>query len=122
MSKVDTAEQKAIERTIDLYIEGGRKGDSRVMRQAFHPDAIIYRRNEGRASGGPIQGLYDLVDSKPAAKAIDYTVTVLNLEKDIAIARIDIPDWSGAHFTDMFALVKDGEDWKIITKLYHIHQ
>ena len=120
-SKMSSDTEAAIKRTIDTYIEGGRKGDSQIMRQAFHPDAIIYGVHDGEAGGGAIQGLYDLVDGKPPAGDIPYTVTVLNQETDIAIVRLDIPDWAGTHYTDMFAMLKDGEDWKIITKLWHVH-
>jgi len=115
-------DKEKIIQTIEQYLEGGRKGDSKYMKEAFLPDAIIYGVRDGKAGGGPIQLLYDLVDGKPAAGDIPYEMTVLSVEQDIAIVRLDIPNWGGNHYTDMFAMVKDGDEWKIITKIYHTHQ
>ena len=115
-------EYDAIIQTMDKYIEGGRQGSGKVMSEAFHAGANIYAFSHGEVVGGPIQLLYDLVDSKAPAGTIEYSIASIELETDIAMVRLEIPDWNGAHYTDMFTLLKtESGEWKIISKVSHIH-
>lgn len=111
------SEREAVLRTIDLYIEGGRTGSGAVMKRAFHDGANIY----SAGGGGPIQLLFDLVDGKPPAKEIPYTVPHLEIADDVAMARVEIDNWAGARYTDMFTLLKTGDGWKIVSKVSHKH-
>lgn len=113
----DADERDAIAATIDTYIDGGRRGSGEVMKQAFHQGANIY----SSAGGGPIQLLFDLVDSKPPANNIPYVVANLDIAGDIAMARVEIDDWAGTKYTDMFTLLKDGGEWKIVSKVSYKH-
>lgn len=108
-------DRAAVLEVIDQYIDGGRKGSGDVMRKAFLDGAVIHTAN----AGGPIQLLYDLVDSKPPAGAIPYAVTNLDVAGTVAMARVDIDDWAGAKYTDMFTLVKTGGEWKMASKVSH---
>lgn len=110
-------ERAAIARTIDTYIEGGRKGRGEIMKAAFIEGANIY----SAAGGGPIQLLFDLVDSKPPANEIPYTIALVSVGGNIAMARVEIPDWAGAHYTDMFTLLKTADGWRIVSKVSHRH-
>lgn len=110
-------ERATISKTIDIYIDGGRKGSSEVMREAFHDGATIYTAT----AGGPIQLLYDLVDSKPPANDIPYSIANLDVAGNIAMARVEIDDWAGTRYSDMFTLVKAGDDWKIVSKVSYKH-
>lgn len=38
---------------------------------------------------------------------------------DVAVVSID-SRFGDTSFDDMFTLVKDGDDWKIVSKVYHI--
>lgn len=113
----DAGERAAIAKTIDTYIDGGRNGSSEVMRKAFHDGATIYTAT----AGGPIQLLYDLIDGKPPANDIPYSITNLDMTGTIAMARVEIDDWAGTRYSDMFTLVKVGDDWKIVSKVSYKH-
>lgn len=113
----ETGDDAAIAEVIDTYIDGGRKGSGDVMRKAFHEGATIHTAT----AGGPIQLLFDLVDGKPPANDIPYTIALVSVAENIAMARVEIPDWAGAHYTDMFTLVKTGEGWKIVSKVSYRH-
>lgn len=110
---------KEIAQTIDTYIEGGRQGSSRIMQQAFHPGANIYGFVDGQLVGGPIQKLFDLVDSRPPAGEIAYNIAGLEAMQDVAMVRVDIDDWAGAKYCDMFTLVKSDGQWLITSKVSH---
>lgn len=112
-------EYKGIAQAIDTYIDGGRQGSSKIMQQAFHPGANIYGFVNGQLVGGPIQKLYDLVDSRPPAGEIAYNIASLEAMEDVAMVRVDIDDWAGAKYCDMFTLVKSDGKWQITSKVSH---
>lgn len=112
-------EYKRIAQTIDTYIDGGRQGSSKVMKQAFHPGANIYGFVDGQLVGGPIQKLYDLVDSRPPAGEIAYNIASLEAMEDVAMVRVDIDDWAGTKYCDMFTLVRNDGEWLITSKVSH---
>ena len=35
--------------------------------------------------------------------------------------RLEIEDWTGHRFTDMFTLLKMDGQWKIVSKVFHLH-
>lgn len=113
------SEYKAIAAAVDIYIDGGRQGSSEIMKQAFHPGANVYGFVDGQLIGGPIQMLYDLVDSRPPAGDIPYTIARLEAMEDVAMVRVDIDNWNGAKYCDMFTLVKAEGQWKITSKVSH---
>lgn len=47
----------------------------------------------------------------------NYKLTTLDVEGDAAILRIE-SQFGPDKYADMFTLVKDGSDWKIISKIY----
>jgi len=112
-------EYEAVARTVENYIEGGRQGSAEIMKKAFHPGANIFGYVDGHPAGGPIQLLYDMVEGR-AAGDIPYEITLLDITGNIAMLKLDIPDWGGKHYTDMFTLLKmDDGEWKIVSKVSH---
>ena len=111
-----TSEMSEIVKTVEYYIDGGRKGSGDTMKKAFHPAATIYSKN----GGGPIQLLFDMVEGKPA-KDIPYTISAVDIKEDIAMVRIEIDSWLGNKYTDMFTMIKTDGEWKIISKVSYTH-
>lgn len=116
---VDIKEYDAIRKTLGLYIEGGRRGQSAVMRPAFHPNAVMYGGPGESLGGGPIKGLFDYIDGHPPATGVSAQITQIEVQNQIAFARVESDNWNGARFSDMFLLVKDNGAWKILTKVFH---
>jgi hypothetical protein len=118
---VNLGEYQAISRVLNLYIEGGRQGKSAIMKPAFHPDAMIYGGPGDKTEGGPISTLFSYIDSHPAAPQLQAQVVKIEVQNQIAFARVESDNWNGARFSDMFLLVKDGAQWKILTKTFHAY-
>ncbi|EJM62075.1 nuclear transport factor 2 family protein [Pseudomonas sp. GM48] len=116
---VDINEYEAIEKAIGLYIEGGRQGKSSVMKPAFHASAVMYGGPGESVEGGPIKGLFEYIDSHPAAPDLNAHITNIEVQNQVAFARIESDNWNGARYSDMFLLVKDNGSWKILTKVFH---
>jgi hypothetical protein len=110
---------KGIVAAVDLYIEGGRKGDSKITRKAFAPNATMSWSEKGKSVTVPIQALYDYVDKSGAQAVTRGEIKVGARTATTAIVSVDT-QFGAVKFTDMFALVRDGDDWKIVAKVYHV--
>ena len=107
-----------IRKALDAYIEAALKGDSNIAKPVFGELATIsYSENEKMISA-PIQVLFDYYDQTGPHHA-EYDITSLEVAGNVAIVRID-SKFGEVAFDDMFALVKDGNDWKIVSKVYNV--
>jgi len=114
-------DREAITRTIQTYIDGGKSGKSDDMKPAFHEGATIYGYIGPDLFGGPIQALFDWVDANPAATELKSNITTIEIEGTIATARVELDNWTGHKFTDMFTLLKTDGKWEIISKVFYLH-
>lgn len=115
------SEKEAIERTIKTYIKGGISGRSDEMKPAFHDGATIYGYIGPDLFGGPIQGLYDWNGSNGPAADLKPEIASIDIEGSIATVRLELDNWTGHKFTDMFTLLKTDGEWKIISKVFYLH-
>ncbi|MCK9800904.1 nuclear transport factor 2 family protein [Pseudomonas sp. MAFF 302030] len=116
-------EYKAIVEVLNHYNEGGKQANSRLMKPAFSQQATIFGVDaDGQLTGGPIQGLFDIIDSafRPSPEAQGVIVNV-DIVGTAASARIDTNDISGFCFTDFFNLLKVDGQWTVVSKIYHTH-
>ncbi|WP_153398739.1 nuclear transport factor 2 family protein [Chryseobacterium vaccae] len=109
-------QKKAILKAIDLYVEAGRKGDGNIAKPAFASTATMSWSEAGALKSVPIQVLFDGFSAAEPMEA-NYKLTTLDVEGDAAIVRIE-SQFGPNKYADMFTLVKDGNDWKIISKIY----
>ena len=115
------SESDAITAAVQPYIDGAISGSSETMKAAFHPDATIYGYIGPDLFGGPIQGLYDWHDSNGAAADLQSSIVNIDIEGTIATVRLELDNWTGHKFTDMFTLLKTDGEWKIISKVFYLH-
>ncbi len=118
---VNLGDYEAITNTIQLYIDGGKTGDTARMKEAFHPDATIFGYVGAELFAGPIQQLFDWNDQNGAAKELEGRITSIDLNGTVATVRLELDNWTGHRFTDLFTLLKVGGQWKIINKVFHLH-
>jgi len=113
----------AILDVLNQYNEGGKQANSALMKPAFSDQATIFGVDDnGNLSGGPIEGLFDTIDTafrpSPDAQAAVVRVDIVGTA---ASARIDTDDISGFRFTDFFNLLKINGRWSVVSKIYHTH-
>lgn len=116
-------EYQAIVEVLNKYNEGGKQAKSSVMKPAFSDQATIFGVDaESKLVGGPIQGLFDTIDTafRPSPEAQGVTVNI-DIVGTAASARIDTNDISGFCFTDFFNLLKVEGQWTVVSKIYHTH-
>lgn len=121
MQEINVSDYEAIKAALNKYLEAGRQGKSSVLRPAAYKDAIMYSAADGKVEGGSISALFDYLDNNPAAPNLKAEITAVDIAGNIAYAKVESDNWNGARYTDMFLLVKDGDVWKILTKVFHTH-
>ena len=111
--------QKAIEEVVGKYIEAGQIADSSIMKPVFHENAQMCGPAEEGAFSGPIQALYDFVDSNGPATDLDMRIVSITVSDERAASVVLQPDpWHGKNYTDHFHLLKIDGTWKIMSKIY----
>lgn len=114
-----TPEQLAgIRKALDLYTEAAIKGDSKIAEPAFAKTATMSFAKNDTLVSVPIQALFDYYNTD-CPQAASYEISVCDVADDAAIVRIESL-FGETRFADMFTLVKDGDDWKITSKIYHV--
>lgn len=116
-----SSEESAVSRTLATYINGGVSGRSDDMRSAFHANATIHGYIGEELFGGPIQLLFEWVDSNGPAAGLTHEIANIDIQETIATARVECHNWGGHRFTDMFTLLKSDGEWKIVSKVFYLH-
>ena len=70
---------------------------------------------------GPIQGLYDWNDKNGAATELEARIANIDIVGTVATVRLELDNWTGHKFTDLFILLKVDCDWKIMNKVFYLH-
>ena len=117
----DVREHDAIAKTLQHYIDGTRSGNGDDMKPAFHKDATIFGYAGADLFGGPIQQLFDWSDENGPAAALQARVASIDLVGTVAIVRLELTNLNSARYTDMFTLLKVDGEWKIMSKVFHLH-
>lgn len=106
-----TDDRAAITRTIETYVNGGRSGKGDDMKPVFHSLATIAGYVGDDLLAGPIQFLFDWYDRNGPATELRHRITDIDIMNTIATVRLELDNWTGHRFTDMFTLLKtDGEE------------
>jgi Putative lumazine-binding len=114
-------ERTAITKTLQTYLDGGISGKGNDMKPAFHQNATIHGYIGEDLFGGPIQLLFDWNDTNGPATDLKADITNIDIEGTVATARVELDNWTGHKFTDLFTLLKTDGEWKIISKVFYLH-
>jgi hypothetical protein len=114
-------EVDAITATIQHYIEGGKRGSGAVMSKAFHEGASIFGYVGADLFGGPIQGLFDWNDQNGPAPDVKVRISRVDVVGTAANVRLDEDNWTGHRFTVFLNLLKFDGQWKVVSKVFHLH-
>ncbi len=114
-------EYDAIATTIQHYIDGAKSGKGDDMRPAFHKDATIFGYTGPDLLAGPIQQLFDWNDQNGPATKLQARIASIDLIDTVATVRLELDNWTGSRFTDLFTLLKVDGKWQIMNKVFHLH-
>ena len=111
----------AIAKTVQTYIDAGKSGRGADMKAAFHPDATIFGYVGNDLFAGPIKQLFDWNDQNGPATELQGRIASIDIFNTVAAVRLELDNWTGHRFTDLFTLLKVDGEWKIINKVFHLH-
>ncbi len=112
---------EAIVKTIQYYIDGAKSGKGDDMKPAFHQDATIFGYVGTELFAGPIQQLFDWNDQNGPATGLQARIANIDIVGTVANVRLELDNWTGNRFTDLFTLLKVDGEWKIMNKVFHLH-
>ncbi len=118
----NTNDNEMIEKTVQFYIDGAISGKGDDMKPAFHVDATIFGYIGDDLFAGPIQRLFDWVDENGPAPELEARVANIDIAGTVATVRLELDNWVGHKYTDLFTLLKVDGTWKIMNKVFHFHQ
>ena len=117
------SEEAGVRKALEHYLKGHATGDSMEFKQAFHPESKLFWMRDGkfhqRTSANYISG----ARGKPAddeaqrKRRIDF----IDITGNTAVAKITL-DYPDALLTDYMSLLKVGDEWKIVNKIFHAEQ
>lgn len=114
-------EHAAITELLQHYIDGAKSGRGDDMKPAFHKDATVFGYVGGNLFAGPIEKLFDWNDQNGAATGLQVQIANIDLVDTVATVRLELDDWTGYRFTDLFTLLKVDGRWQITNKVFHLH-
>ena len=117
----NVSEYDAIAKVVRHYIDGAKSGKGDDMKPAFHKDATIFGYVGADLLAGSIQKLFDWNDENGPATGIQARIASIDLIDTVATVRLELDNWTGHRFTDLFTLLKVDGEWKIMNKVFHLH-
>ncbi|MDJ0682752.1 MAG: nuclear transport factor 2 family protein [Xenococcaceae cyanobacterium MO_167.B52] len=111
----------AIAKTIQQYIDGAKSGKGSEMKPAFHQDATIFGYIGKDLMAGHIQQLFDWNDQNGPATELQARIASIDIIDTISSVRLELDNWTGYRFTDLFTMLKVNGQWKIMNKVFHLH-
>ncbi len=117
----DLSEYDAIAKAVQHYIDGAKSGKGDDMKPAFHEDATIFGYAGADLFAGPIQRLFDWADDSDPATGLQARIASVDVVDSVATVRLELDNWNGSRYTDMFTLLKVDGQWKIMNKVFHLH-
>ncbi len=120
-SATNVSEYDKIAKAVQHYLDGAMSGRGDDMKPAFHKDATIFGYVGADLLAGPIQQLFDWNDVNGPATGLQARIASIDLIGTVATVRLELDNWTGYRFTDLFTLLKVDGEWKIMNKVFHLH-
>ena len=99
-------ELEAIQKVVDLYIDGVRNGNVASLREAFHPQSSMFGWKGKDLFITPIQGLFDYVASTPVpyktGEPTTFVTTSIQVSGNAAVVELAMDSYHGHNFMDYF--------------------
>ena len=119
--KTDVSDYDAIANVVHQYLDGAKSGKGDRMKPAFHRDATVFGYVGADLFAGPIQQLFDWNDENGPATGLVAQIASIDLIDTVATVRLELDNWTGHRFTDLFTLLKVNGQWKVMNKVFHLH-
>ena len=118
---MNVIEYDRIAKVVRQYINGAKSGKGDDMKPSFHEDATVFGYVGDDLFAGPIQQLFSWNEDNGPATELRAWIASIDLIDTVATVRLELDNWTGHRFTDLFTLLKIDGEWKIMNKVFHLH-
>ena len=114
-----TQDEAGARAAVEHYLAGHATGNPAEFTAAFHPKAMLYWNRDGqlaeRTSAEYIAG----ATGKPAADEAQRKrrIESLDVTGNVGMAKV-VLDYPAVRFTDYLSLLRVGNEWRIINKIF----
>ena len=120
------SDETGIRNTIQVYFDCMSESSAEKVHEAFHPNAKITGYVGGELKEMSVADFAGLVSSQtpsPNEKGETLPAEILSIEiaGATAVARVR-DDYLGKTFVDTLSFLKEGDSWRIYTKLFHVER
>lgn len=112
----------AVRAVVVEYLEGMIWGQAERVERVFHPRAIQVGHYAGDLEFLSREGFVDWVRSATTqAAGTPYVAELISVDVtgNVAVAKVSDTCF-GSDFVDWLVLIKDGGQWQIVTKAFHV--
>jgi len=121
-TKEPTGDIEPIVCILHQYFEGLYQADSRILAEAFHPDARYINTVSGDYTNLSMPDYFKVIDKRqaPSESDDDYHSKVISIElgdTQMAFAKVSIV-MMGRQYLDFLTLTHTDDEWKIMSKVF----
>ena len=113
------SELTAITSVVNKYAEGCHTGNIALLREAFHPRAMMYGISGEQTIVAPIEGLYAFVEANepPSKTGEPHQCFISSIQYNGGAATVEMIQEAGfGHdYTNYFQLIKTEGQWLIVS-------
>jgi hypothetical protein len=105
---------------LENYIQGHATGNGDFMRKAFHTDAKIMAFRDGKLTNLTAEEFASRFNGKPATDEAQRKRRIEHVEitGNAGVGKI-VLDYPTVTYTDYMSLLKIGDEWKIVNKVFY---
>lgn len=113
-------EEAAVRIPLEAYLRGHATGDKDAFRRAFWPEARLWWVRDGQLATRTSEEYINGGSGRPAADEAQRNrrIVSVHVTGNAAIGIIEL-DYPATRFIDYMALLKVGDEWRIINKSFH---
>jgi hypothetical protein len=126
--KMDTTKQEVKTLIEECYIKGAlNEMNTSEMRRGYHKDFAIFFSEKNELKKLPLEIWIQIVEGYKKSNSDDglrsFEAEFLSIEvtETAAFVKLNLTRKGELIFTDYITLLKFGDTWKIVTKIYHAH-
>jgi len=115
-----TESEAAARVPLENYIQGHATGNGDFMRKAFHSEAKVMAFRDGKLTNLTAEEFASRFNGKPAADEAQRKRRIESVEitGNAGVGKI-VLDYPTVTFTDYMSLLKVGDEWKIVNKVFY---
>ena len=105
---------------LENYIQGHSTGNGDFMRKAFHPEAKVMAFRDGKLTNMTAEEFASRFNGKPALDEAQRKRRIESVEitGNAGVGKI-VLEYPTVTFTDYMSLLKVGDEWKIVNKVFY---